>query len=56
MSNESTLRQKSSVRHTCAVQRSRTMRQNAALPADQITERLTEGLHSATLSQVHTVH
>jgi hypothetical protein len=56
MSNEPKPRKKSSVRHTRAVQRARTTRQNAAPPADQITERLTEVVHPATLSQVDAFH
>lgn len=52
MSNEPKPRKKSSVRHTRAVQRARTTRQNAAPPADQLAERLTEVVHPATLAQV----
>jgi len=54
--DESNPRKKSSVRHTRAVQRARTMRQNAAPPDDQIAERLTEVVHPATLSQVAAFH
>lgn len=54
--DESNPRKKSSVRHTRAVQRARTTRQNAVPPDDQIAERLTEVVHPATLSQVAAFH
>lgn len=54
--DESNPRKKSSVRHTRAVQRARTTRQNAAPPDDQIAERLTEVVHPATLSQGEAFH
>jgi hypothetical protein len=56
MSTKTKTRKKSSVRHTRAVQRAQTMRQNAAPPADQIAERLTEVVHPATLAQVAAFH
>lgn len=49
-------RKQSSVRHTRAVQRSRSMRQNAAPPDEQIAARLTEVVHPATLAQVAPFH
>lgn len=54
MSNETKPRKRSSVRHTRAVQRAYTTRQNATPPDDQIAERLTEVVPLATLGQVAT--
>jgi hypothetical protein len=56
MSTETKTRKKSSVRHTRAVQRARTTRQNVAPPAEQIADRLTEVVHPATLAQVDAFH
>jgi hypothetical protein len=46
----------SSVRHTRAIQRDRNKRPNVSPPDEQITERLTEIIHPATLSQVAFFH
>ncbi|HET7088951.1 MAG TPA: IS4 family transposase [Anaerolineae bacterium] len=46
----------SSVRHTRAIQRDRTKRPPAAPPDDQVTARLTEIVHPATLNQVGYYH
>jgi hypothetical protein len=44
------------MRHTRAIQRARTTRLNAAPPDAQITERLTEVVHPATLNQIAAFH
>ncbi len=44
------------MRHTRAVQRARTTRQNTAPPDDQIAQRLTEVVHPATLAQIDAFH
>jgi hypothetical protein len=46
----------SSVRHTRAIQRDRSKRPDVAPPDEQITERLTEIIHPATLAQVAHFH
>jgi hypothetical protein len=46
----------SSVRHTRAIQRDRSKRPLAAPPAEQISQRLTEIVHPATLAQVAHYH
>ena len=46
----------SSVRHTRAIQRDRTKRPLAAPPDEQVTARLTEIVHPATLNQVEYYH
>jgi hypothetical protein len=45
-------KQSSSVRHTRAIQRDRSKRPLSAPPDEQVTERLTELVHPATLAQV----
>ncbi len=47
---------KSSVRHTRAIQRDHTKRQNTAAPDEMTTERLMEIVHPATLNQVAHFH
>ena len=46
----------SSVRHTRAIQRDRSKRPEVAPPDEQITERLTEIIHPATLAQIAHFH
>jgi hypothetical protein len=46
----------SSVRHTRAIQRDRSKRPLAAPPDEQISQRLTEIVHPATLAQVAHYH
>lgn len=46
----------SSVRHTRAIQRDRCKRPDVAPPDEQITERLTEIIHPATLAQIAHFH
>lgn len=45
-------KKRSSVRHTCAIQRDRTQHALSAPPAEAVVARLTEIVHPATLAQV----
>jgi hypothetical protein len=54
--NSQTPKKPSSVRHTRAIQRDRSKRPDVAPPDEQITERLTEIVHPATLAQVAHFH
>lgn len=49
-------KQRSSVRHTRAIQRDRTQRPLGAPPAEAVVARLTEIVHPATLAQVSDFH
>ena len=49
-------KQRSSVRHTRAIQRARTQRLLSAPPAEAVVARLTEIVHPATLAQVSDFH
>lgn len=52
MSQSSSPRKKSTVRHTRAIQRDRITRQSVAPPAPEVEQRLTELIHPATFEQV----